>query len=65
PLRLARLFSETYAFRVDHIRTLEATGLRPEGRLRRHGWAQDGSVDALLHGALANETPLPNRWTTR
>ena len=35
-LKLLRLWTETYAHRMEHLRTLEASGFQPEGCLREH-----------------------------
>lgn len=54
-LSFHRLFTETWAFRAEHIALLEAAGMHPEGRLRQHV-AKGGILhDALLHGILAPE----------
>jgi len=62
PLHLARLFTETYAFRADHIRVLERVGLRHEGTLRRHGLGQGAPVDSLIHGILAEDHEQASDW---
>lgn len=57
-LQLHRLFTETYAFRTEHIRTLEEAGFVPEGRLRHHvvdPSDPSGFVDSLLHGRCADQ----------
>lgn len=50
-----RLFTETWAFRTDHIALLEAAGMCPEGRLREHVAKEGTPCDALLHGLLSRE----------
>lgn len=54
-LQLNRLFTETYAFRHQHIALLEANGLRQEGRLREHVVLQGKATDSLVHGILKIE----------
>ena len=54
-LKLSRLWTETFAHRADHLRTLEAAGFRFEGRLRAHTIICGRPTDSLLHGLLANE----------
>ena len=50
-----RIFTETWAFRNDHMGILEGFGFVFEGRMRHHV-AKDGRVhDALLHGLLAED----------
>jgi hypothetical protein len=61
-LHLTRLFTETYAFRAEHIRVLERMGLRHEGTMRRHGWAQGEWTDSLIHGILVEEYSQPSEW---
>lgn len=54
-LNLLRLWTETYAHRSAHVRTLEGEGFRLEGRLRNHVIIEGKPTDSLLHGLLANE----------
>lgn len=54
-LRFHRLFAETYAFRKEHIATLEAAGFQWEGRLRDHIFKRGQWEDSLIHGLLAHE----------
>lgn len=54
-LNLSRLWTETFAHRVDHLRTLEAAGFRLEGRLRAHVIIGGRPTDSYVHGLLANE----------
>jgi hypothetical protein len=61
-LHLTRLFTETYAFRTGVIRVLERLGLQHEGTLRRHGWAQEGPVDSLIHGILVEDYHQTSDW---
>lgn len=53
PLRLNRLFTETYDIRPAHVAILEEMGFRPEGRLRQHVRLGGTFVDSLFHGLLA------------
>ena len=49
-LKLNRLFTETYEFRVDHISILESNNFNLEGILKKH-ILQDGKyINSLLHG---------------
>lgn len=54
-LGLRRLFTETWAFRVQHIQHLEDFGFRPEGRMRQHVIKDGRPVDAVIHGLLADD----------
>lgn len=54
-LSLSRLWTETFAHRADHLRTLESVGFRFEGRLRAHVIIAGRPTDSLLHGLLVNE----------
>ncbi|TBV82713.1 MAG: GNAT family N-acetyltransferase [Desulfobulbaceae bacterium] len=47
-----RIFTETYAFRQEHISILEKNGFRFEGRMRQHVMIKGKFVDSLLHGFL-------------
>ena len=47
-----RLFTETYAFRQEHISFLEKNGFRFEGRMKQHVMIKGTFVDSLLHGFL-------------
>jgi RimJ/RimL family protein N-acetyltransferase len=49
-----RLFTETYDIRPLHIQCLEAAGMRLEGRMKDHAWANGQYVDSLLHGLLSH-----------
>jgi RimJ/RimL family protein N-acetyltransferase len=53
-LHLHRLFTETFAFRKEHIAILEAFGFVFEGTMRQHHWIQGTYVDSLIHGLLSN-----------
>ncbi|WP_375417474.1 GNAT family N-acetyltransferase [uncultured Hymenobacter sp.] len=60
PLKLNRLFTETYDVRPAHVAILEEIGFRPEGRLRQHVRLAGTFVDSLLHGLLAADyVPYP------
>lgn len=54
-LGFARLFTETWSFRQDHIDVLEAVGFKCEGTLRNHVVKDGVYYDALIHGLLATE----------
>ena len=47
-----RLFTETYAFRHEHISLLEKNGFRFEGKMKQHTMINGTFVDSLLHGYL-------------
>jgi len=47
-----RIFTETYAFRQEHISLLEKNGFRFEGRMKQHVMINGTFVDSLLHGFL-------------
>jgi hypothetical protein len=64
-LHLTRLFTETYAFRAEHMRVLERIGLRHEGTTRRHGWAQGGPADSVIHGILLEDYSQTSDWDFR
>lgn len=51
-LGLERLFTETYASRMHHIATLQASGFRLEGILKNHIWIEGQPIDSVLHGCL-------------
>ena len=57
-LRLQRLFTETWAYRNQHIQHLEDFGFRPEGRMRQHVIKEGRPVDAIIHGLLADDWTL-------
>lgn len=54
-LHLHRLFTETFAFRIDHIQILEKFGFIQEGRLREHIFKNEQWQDSIMHGLLAQE----------
>lgn len=54
-LNLHRLFTETFAFRKDHIAILEKAGFKLEGVLREHVRKRNQWCDSILHGLLADE----------
>ncbi len=58
-LGLHRLYTETYAFREEHIGVLEAAGFLREGRLVHHTWRGGEPVDSLLHGLCAGDRDRP------
>jgi RimJ/RimL family protein N-acetyltransferase len=53
-LGFKRLFTETYAARTHHIATLEATGFRREGVLKRHVPVDGQESDSIIHGCLSS-----------
>ncbi|WP_419908431.1 GNAT family N-acetyltransferase [Hoeflea sp.] len=54
-LKLRRLYTETYATRERHMRTLEEAGFCREGCLRQHVLIDGKAVDSILHGCVAGE----------
>lgn len=54
-LYLHRLFTETWAFRKEHIDILEKFGFKPEGILRDHVFKGNQWYDSVMHGLLAGE----------
>jgi RimJ/RimL family protein N-acetyltransferase len=52
---LRRLFTETFAFRMEHIQLLEAFGFQKEGILREHVYKNNKWWNAILHGLLSWE----------
>lgn len=54
-LNLHRLFTETFAFRKEHIAILEKAGFQHEGVLREHVRKRNQWCDSILHGLLAEE----------
>jgi RimJ/RimL family protein N-acetyltransferase len=54
-LHLHRLFTETFAFRVEHIHILENFGFKREGVLREHVFKRNGWHDSVMHGFLFEE----------
>jgi RimJ/RimL family protein N-acetyltransferase len=54
-LCLHRLWTETYAHRKEHVRSLERSGFLLEGCLRQHVIISRKSTDSLLHGILTDE----------
>lgn len=55
-LNMHRLFTETYAFRTEHIAILEQMGFQLEGRLREHIFKEGLWHDALIHGLLDRDS---------
>ncbi|MEH6518708.1 MAG: GNAT family N-acetyltransferase [Halioglobus sp.] len=60
-LGLERIFTETYATRLNHIRTLEKAGFLCEGRLRAHVRVGEKAVDSIFHGYLASDIRIASR----
>lgn len=54
-LHFHRLFTETFAFRQEHMRILEQAGYQLEGILREHIYKKEHWHDAFFHGKLARE----------
>ena len=54
-LNLNKIFTETYDYRKDHIKTLESFGLKKEGVLRKHVFKNGEYHDSIIHSILRNE----------
>jgi RimJ/RimL family protein N-acetyltransferase len=54
-LSFNRIFTETYAFRKEHIAVLEKNGFRLEGIMRQHVLIRGQYCDSLIHGILREE----------
>ena len=51
-LGLKRIFTETYAFRKEHIAILESCGFVYEGCLVNHNCIDGQQINSLIHGCL-------------
>lgn len=54
-LNLHRLFTETFAYRTEHIHVLESFGFVREGVLRDHIYKNGKWSDSIMHGLLTSE----------
>ena len=54
-LELNRIYTETFAFRDQHISILEEFGFQLEGRLRDHIYNNGKFCDSLLHSLLKSD----------
>ncbi len=54
-VKLHRLFTETFAFRKEHMQILEKCGFKKEGVLRDHVYKRQEWVDSIMHGLLEGE----------
>jgi RimJ/RimL family protein N-acetyltransferase len=54
-LAFNRIFTETFAFRKEHIAILERNGFRLEGIMRQHVMIRGRYCDSLIHGLLREE----------
>lgn len=54
-LYLHRLFTETFEYRVDHIKTLEHLGFHWEGTMHEHIYKKNQWHNSQIHGLLAKE----------
>lgn len=62
-VRLHRIFTETFAFRKEHITILEEFGFMREGVLRAHQYKNGEHVDSILHSILDSEWKgIEGRW---
>ena len=55
---LKRIWTETYSFRKAHIKTLESSGFKLEGCLRKHVIINGERVDSLIHGIICGDHEL-------
>lgn len=55
-LKFHRLFTETFAFRTDHMALIEKLGFKLEGHLREHIFKRGRWYDSIIHGILAGES---------
>jgi len=53
--QLKRIFTETYAFRGEHIKILERFGFKQEGTLRSHIFKKGRFHDSIMHSILKEE----------
>ena len=51
-LQLCRIWTETYATREFHIKTLEAAGFQNEGCLRNHSIINGDQTNSIVHGLI-------------
>lgn len=54
-MQFHRLFAETYSFRAEHMRCLEARGYIREGAMKEHIIKKGEWFDSVIHGLLAKE----------
>jgi len=54
-LKLHRLYTETFAFRKEHIQILEKFGFKKEGVLKEHLLIKGIPHHSIMHGLLAKE----------
>ncbi len=54
-INLHMLFTETFAFRKDHIKILEDFGFHLDGILREHHFTKGQYHDSLIHSILYDE----------
>lgn len=54
-LNLHRLYTETFAFRLNHIKILEKENFKREGSLRDHIYKKGCWWDSIFHGKLKKE----------
>lgn len=54
-LNMNKLFTETFAFRDEHIKILEDFGLKREGVLRMHQFKNGQYFDSIMHSILRDE----------
>jgi RimJ/RimL family protein N-acetyltransferase len=57
-LKFHRIFTETFAFRLDHMPLIEQAGFRQEGHLREHVFKRGRWHDSFIHGLLSHESQI-------
>lgn len=58
-LNLQKIFTETFAFRKNHISVIEEFGFHFDGSLRKHQFVKNQYYDSIIHSMIYNE------WTKR
>lgn len=54
-LKLNRIWTETYAYRTEHVKVLEKAGFKREGYLRHNVIINNAMVDSIVHGYLESD----------
>lgn len=54
-LNFNRLYTETYCFRVSHIKTLCANGFKEEGQMRENIFLKNKYYDSILHSIIKKD----------
>lgn len=51
-IKFKRLFTETFSYRVNHIKILQNAGFKKEGTLRKHYIKNKKSVNVIVHSIV-------------